>query len=243
MSWPWVEAHSVTLAGKGRWDTVPDKKDYPGAGRFVPDDKAGLPAVAQAAQGCQGCDLFENATQMVFGRGAADAAVVLIGEQPGDAEDRAGQPFVGPAGQLLDRALKDAGLPPDDTYTTNAVKHFRWKPAPHGGKRRIHQKPEAWQIRACWPWLEAELARLAPRVVVTLGATAGQALFGSSFRITSQRGTEIGWRAPSLEDGAGRDVTVVPTIHPSAVLRSDDRDAAYAGLVSDLRVAAASLRR
>lgn len=223
--------------------TVPDKKGYPGAGGFVPGEKAALSAVAKAAQGCRGCDLFENATQTVFGRGAADAAVVLIGEQPGDAEDRAGQPFVGPAGKLLDRALEDAGIPPGETYTTNAVKHFRWKPAPQGGKRRIHQKPEAWQIRACWPWLEAELARLTPRVVVTLGATAAQALFGSSFRITRQRGTEIDWCAPSLRDGDGRDVTVVPTIHPSAVLRSDDRDAAYAGLVADLRVAASSLRR
>ena len=146
-----------------------------------------------------------------------------------------------PAGKLLDRALAEAGIDPGVTYTTNAVKHFRWRPAPGGGKRRIHQRPDTWQVRACWPWLEAELARLAPSVVVTLGATAGQALFGSSFRVTSERGTRLRWCAPALRDGQEREVTVVPTIHPSAVLRAEDREAAYAGLVSDLRVAAAAL--
>jgi uracil-DNA glycosylase len=219
-----------------------DQHGYPGAGGFVPGDAAGLPAVSRAAEGCRGCDLYQRATQTVFGRGPADAAVVLIGEQPGDAEDRAGRPFVGPAGKLLDRALEEAGISPDDAYTTNAVKHFSWKPAPRGGKRRIHQRPESWQVRACWPWLAAELSRLAPQVVVTLGATAGQALFGSSFRVSAQRGTVIGWRAPSLGDHPGRDVSVVPTIHPSAGLRADDRDDAYAGLVGDLRVAASSVR-
>jgi DNA polymerase len=215
---------------------VADLNDYPGAGRFVPGGAASLAAVAKAAQACQGCDLYQRATQTVFGEGSERAAVALIGEQPGDAEDRAGKPFVGPAGRLLDRALEEAGISPRITYTTNAVKHFRWKPEPRGGKRRIHQRPDTWQVRACWPWLEAELARLAPSVVVTLGATAGQALFGTSFRVTTQRGTEIRWCAP-----AGREVTVVPTIHPSAVLRADDRDAAYAGLVRDLRVAASAL--
>lgn len=217
-------------------------KEYPGARAFVPGDDASLAALARAAQGCRGCDLYERATQAVFGLGPARAAVVLIGEQPGDAEDRAGRPFVGPAGRLLDRALRDAGIPPGDTYQTNAVKHFRWKPAPQGGKRRIHQRPEAWQVRACWPWLAAELSRLAPDVVVTLGATAGQALFGSSFRVTSQRGTPVPWSAPARGGSTGREVTVVATIHPSAVLRADDRDAAYAGLVTDLRAAAAALR-
>ena len=177
----------------------------------------------------------------MFGQGAAKAEVVLIGEQPGDAEDRAGKPFVGPAGKLLDRALADAGIDPAITYTTNAVKHFRWKPDPRGGKRRIHERPDTWQLRACWPWLAAELARLTPSVVVPLGATAGQALFGSSFRVTGARGTQIRWCAPALRDGEEREVTVVPTIHPSAVLRADDRDAAYAGLVSDLCAAAAVL--
>jgi DNA polymerase len=219
---------------------MPDPRDYPGAERFVPDGRAGLAAVARAARGCQGCDLYERATQTVFGKGAARPTAVLIGEQPGDAEDRAGQPFVGPAGKLLDRALADAGIDPGVTYTTNAVKHFRWKAAP-GGKRRIHERPDTWQVRACWPWLAAELARLEPSVVVTLGATAGQALFGSSFRVTNARGTQIPWAAPGPRKGEEREVTVVPTIHPSAVLRAGDRDSAYAGLVSDLCVAAAAL--
>jgi uracil-DNA glycosylase family 4 len=154
---------------------------------------------------------------------------VLIGEQPGDAEDQAGEPFVGPAGKLLDRALADAGISPKVTYTTNAVKHFRWKPEPRGGKRRIHERPDTWQVKACWPWLAAQLSRLQPSVVVTLGATAGQALFGSSFKVTSEHGTQISWPAPGRAEGRTRQVTVVPTIHPSAVLRADDRDAAYAG--------------
>jgi DNA polymerase len=217
-----------------------DKKDYPGVGEFVPAERAGLPAVARAVQDCHGCDLHERATQAVFGHGSADARVMLIGEQPGDAEDRAGLPFVGPAGRLLDRALAEAGIAPEVTYTTNAVKHFRWKPAPRG-KRRIHQTPEAWQVTACFPWLAAETARLSPAVVVTLGATAGRALFGSSFRVTRQRGTEVTWSAPA-PGGKEREITVVPTIHPSAVLRADDRDAAYAGLVSDLRVAASAVK-
>ena len=221
---------------------MPDKNGYPGAAGFVPGDGATLAELAQAVQGCRGCDLYERATQAVFGRGSSDAAVVLIGEQPGDAEDKAGEPFVGPAGKLLDRALAEAGISPKVTYTTNAVKHFRWKPDPRGGKRRIHERPETGQMRACWPWLAAELARLNPRVVVTLGATAGQALFGASFRITTVRGTRIPWSAPGPSESATREVTVVPTIHPSAVLRADDRDAAYAGLVSDLHAAASALK-
>jgi DNA polymerase len=220
---------------------MPDHKDYPGAARFVPGGRASLVTVARAAQACEGCDLYERATQTVFGQGAASPAVVLIGEQPGDAEDRAGKPFVGPAGKLLDRALADAGIDPKVSYTTNAVKHFRWKPAPGGGKRRIHERPDTWQVRACRPWLDAELARLAPGVIVTLGATAGQALFGSSFRVTSVRGTRQRWCAPALGDGQEREVIVVPTIHPSAVLRAEDRDGAYDGLVSDLRAAAAAI--
>src|SRR6266704_76511 len=220
---------------------MPDHKDYPGAGRFVPSARASLATVARAARGCQGCDLHERATQTVFGRGAARPAAVLIGEQPGDAEDRAGEPFVGPVGKLLGHALADAGIDPGVTYTTNTVKHFRWKPAPGGGKRRIHERPDTWQVRACWPWLAAELARLAPSVVVTLGATAGQALLGNSFRVTSARGPQIRWSAPGLREGEEREITVVPTIHPAAVLRAEDRDGEYAGLVSDLCVAAAAL--
>jgi DNA polymerase len=214
---------------------------YRGAAAFVPDG-GGLAALAEAVQSCHGCDLYERATQAVFGRGRPRAGMVLVGEQPGDAEDKQGKPFVGPAGRVLDRALAEAGIGQEDVYTTNAVKHFRWKPDPSGGKRRIHEKPDAGQIRACRPWLDAELSRLAPDVVVTLGATAGQALLGSSFRVGAARGTAISWTAPD-RGGDGREVTVVPTIHPSAVLRADNRDAAFTGLVADLSVAAAQLRR
>ena len=223
------------------------KDDYPTAAPFVPRD-ADLDGMARAAQECRGCDLYQNATQTVFGEGAAGADVVLIGEQPGDAEDRQGRPFVGPAGRLLDRALGEAGISRGNAYVTNAVKHFRWKLAPGGGKRRIHQKPEAWQLAACRPWLDAELGRLRPQVLVVLGATAGQALFGSSFRVTKTRGQVLGWRpanapADGTPDGAG-EFCVVPTVHPSSVIRADDadREAAYADFVADLRVAARQLR-
>lgn len=215
-----------------------DRHGYPTAAAFVPDN-GDLAVLARASLGCQGCDLYQNASQTVFGEGAADAAVVLIGEQPGDMEDRQGKPFVGPAGRLLDRALSDAGLPHDRAYVTNAVKHFRWKPAPGGGKRRIHQKPDMWQVSACRPWLDAEFARLNPRVVVTLGATAGQALFGSSFRIGRVRGEQLSWRSEPDSD----ELTVVPTVHPSSVIRLQgaERDEAYAGLVKDLQSATALL--
>ena len=215
-----------------------DQHGYPTAAAFVPDT-GDLAALARAARGCQGCDLYERATQAVFGEGAADAAVVLIGEQPGDQEDRQGRPFVGPAGRLLDAALGDAGIPRERAYVTNAVKHFRWKPAPGGGKRRIHQRPDLWHVSACRPWLDAEFARLSPRVLVTLGATAGQALFGSAFRIGGARGEALSWPA-GPDDG---EFTVVPTVHPSSVIRVQgaEREDAYAGLVKDLKVAAALL--
>jgi DNA polymerase len=215
---------------------VADRHGYPTAAAFVPDT-GDLAALAQAALGCQGCDLYERATQTVFGEGAADAAVVLVGEQPGDMEDRQGKPFVGPAGRLLDAALSDAGIPRDRAYVTNAVKHFRWKPAPSGGKRRIHQRPDLWEISACRPWLDAEFARLSPRVVVTLGATAGQALFGASFRIGSVRGESLSWQSGP----EGDELTVVPTVHPSSVIRTQgtEREQAYAGFVKDLQAAAA----
>jgi DNA polymerase len=216
---------------------VADKDDFPGAGEFVPDGRPALSALAAAVQDCRGCDLYERATQAVFGRGARGASLVLVGEQPGDAEDRQGAPFVGPAGRILDQALSQAGIRREDAYVTNAVKHFRWKPDPRGGKRRIHERPDAGQLRACRPWLDAELVRLSPRVIVTLGATAGQALFGSSFRVSAHRGALVSWEAPARGGGV-RDIDVVPTIHPSAVLRADNRDAALDGLVADLRVAA-----
>jgi DNA polymerase len=181
--------------------------------------------LAAEAAGCQACDLYRNATQTVFGRGAARARILLLGEQPGDQEDKAGDPFVGPAGRILDKALANVGLNRDDVYMTNAVKHFKWTAK---GKRRIHQRPSAGEVAACRQWLEAELAAVDPAVIVLLGATAGQALFGSKFRVGAARGQVL--------DLDGR--AVVATIHPSAVLRVQepaDRDEQYAGLVADLR--------
>lgn len=210
----------------------------PTAAPFVPQgaDLAGLRAAARA---CRGCDLYRNATQTVFSRGPVTARIVFVGEQPGDVEDRRGEPFVGPAGRLLDRAVEEAGLDPDQIYTTNAVKHFKFTTA-GPGKRRIHATPDGTEIAACRPWLEAELSLLSPEVVVTLGATAGRALLGSSFRVTKSRGVLLPWPPEGfpVEEAATQGGYLLATIHPSAVLRADDRDAAYAGLVADLRVAA-----
>src|SRR5579884_1607614 len=189
---------------------------------------AELDRLAAEAVGCRACDLYRHATQTVFGRGPGDARVFLVGEQPGDQEDRQGEPFVGPAGRILADAMTEAGLKRDEVYVTNAVKHFKWTAK---GKRRIHQKPAAGEVAACHRWLEAELAAVDPAVVVALGATAGQALFGSRFRVGAARGQDL--------DLDGR--AVVATIHPSAVLRVPDpadRDEQYAGLVTDLRRAA-----
>lgn len=191
-----------------------------------------LELLAREAAGCQACDLYKNATQTVFGRGAADAGMLLLGEQPGDQEDKAGEPFVGPAGRMLDKALAEAGVRRDDVYVTNAVKHFKWTAK---GKRRIHQRPSATEVSACERWLNAELATVDPAVIVVLGATAGQALFGSKFRVGTARGQVL--------DHEGR--AVVATIHPSAVLRvqeSADREREYAGLVADLRRAVEVMR-
>jgi uracil-DNA glycosylase len=186
---------------------------------------AGLRQLAAGAVSCQDCDLYRNATQTVFGRGPAEARIFLVGEQPGDQEDKAGEPFVGPAGRILDKALAEVGLSRDDVYMTNAVKHFKWTAK---GKRRIHQRPSAGEVAACRQWLEGELAVVDPAVVVALGATAGQALFGSRFRVGAARGQVL--------DLDGR--TVIATIHPSAVLRvpqPTERDKELAGLVADLR--------
>ncbi len=198
------------------------------AAPFLPE-KLSLSALREAVQGCRGCDLYRNATQAVLGEGPAHAEVVLVGEQPGDQEDKAGKPFVGPAGKLLDRALEEAGIERSQTYVTNAVKHFKWQAR---GKRRIHQKPTWSEQAACRPWLEAELAVLGPRVVVPLGATAGQSLLGRDFRVTRDRGR------PLESDLAEH---VVATIHPSAVLRADDREAEYQGFLADLKVVASLL--
>ncbi len=201
------------------------------AAPFVPRTRS-LPALAEAARGCRGCPLWRVGTQTVFGEGPARARMLLVGEQPGDQEDLAGRPFVGPAGRLLDQALTAAGIQRDDTYVTNAVKHFKWVPA---GKRRLHKKPSAREVAACRPWLDAEIAGLRPDVVVALGATAAQSLMGPAFRITRDRGkvftpTEGAW-------------VFVGTLHPSAILRGkpEERAAGLAGLVADLKIAAQAL--
>ncbi|MEV0639611.1 UdgX family uracil-DNA binding protein [Streptomyces sp. NPDC050619] len=204
---------------------------------FVPEEAHSLPTLRRAAAQCKGCPLHQNATQTVFGAGNKDARVMLIGEQPGDQEDRQGKPFVGPAGHLLDRALEEAGLNPADAYVTNAVKHFKFTQA-EPRKRRIHKQPTLREMTACGPWLAAELAIVEPELIVILGATAGKALLGSSFRVTQVRGTVL------EEEIHGRRERLVPTVHPSSVLRAQDdkdRKAAYRGLVSDLEVAAHAL--
>ena len=191
------------------------------------DVAARLLAVAEEAAGCRDCPLWERGTQTVFGAGSPDARLVLVGEQPGDREDLEGKPFVGPAGRLLDDALEAADIARDDVYITNAVKHFKWEAR---GKRRIHKRPNRTEVVACRQWLDAELGLLTPEVLVTLGATAGQALFGSSFRIKD---------ATDVLDFEG--FPVVSTIHPSAVLRArtdEDREAMFAQLAGDLRRAA-----
>jgi uracil-DNA glycosylase family protein len=191
-----------------------------------------LEQLREIAATCQGCDLWRDATQTVFGEGDASAELVLVGEQPGDAEDRAGRPFVGPAGRLLDRALEEAGIDRRKVYVTNAVKHFKWT---RRGKVRLHKKPNAEEIRACRPWLDAELQVVQPRVLVCLGATAAQALLGSTFRVSRQRGEFVESDLAPL---------VLATVHPSSVLRAPDdasRAAAYDGLVDDLAKVAKAL--
>ncbi|MFF9214097.1 MULTISPECIES: UdgX family uracil-DNA binding protein [unclassified Streptomyces] len=197
---------------------------------FVPDG-AGLDELRKAAAGCRGCPLHRDATQTVFGAGNPHARVMLVGEQPGDQEDRQGKPFVGPAGKLLDRALAEAGIDPAQAYVTNAVKHFKFTRA-EPKKRRIHKAPSLREMTACGPWLAAELAVVEPELIVVLGATAGKALLGSSFRVTEVRGTVL------EREIHGRKERLVPTAHPSSVLRSEDRESAFRGLVSDLRTAA-----
>lgn len=202
------------------------------AREFLPE-RLSLPALRRAAKDCRGCPLHRNATQTVFGAGPAGARLILVGEQPGNDEDIAGAPFVGPAGRLLDRALEEAGIARDDAYVTNVVKHFKWE---RRGSRRLHKKPTAREIRACMPWLEQEIAVIRPTVLVCLGATAAQALLGRSFRVTEQRGRLIAdERAPY----------VLATVHPSSILRqptSEQRRAEQARFVADLAVAAAALR-
>src|SRR3954451_11718266 len=183
-----------------------------------------LERLREVAAGCKACDLWERGTQTVFGEGARKAEVMLVGEQPGDQEDQAGAPFVGPAGKMLDRALDDAGIDRKSTYVTNAVKHFKWKAR---GARRIHDKPSWTEAMACRPWLDAEVALVKPRALVLMGATAAQSLLGKTFKVTQERGRPLDSELAEL---------VVATIHPSAILRAENRDEMYAGLVDDLRV-------
>ena len=187
-----------------------------------------LPSLRDAAAACTACELWRSGTQTVFGEGAPEAEVMLVGEQPGDREDVEGRPFVGPAGRLLDEALEEAGIDRRLAYVTNVVKHFKWAPR---GKRRIHQKPNAAEIAACRPWLEAELAVLHPRVLVCLGATAAQALLGRQFRVSRQRGELV--ESPLAPN-------VIATVHPSSILRADEdtRELEYREFVRDLETVA-----
>jgi DNA polymerase len=199
---------------------------------FLPEHRS-LSNLIEASKSCRGCSLYVKATQTVFGEGPAKARVVMIGEQPGDVEDKEGRPFVGPAGHLLDRALEAAGIDRRTVYVTNAVKHFKFE---ERGKARLHKKPSVGEVRACHPWLRAELGVIRPEVVVLLGATAAQALLGSSFRVTRDRGKAI---ASDLAR------YVIATAHPSSILRAPDsasREAGFDALVHDLRLVADALR-
>jgi uracil-DNA glycosylase len=207
---------------------------HPGAAQWVKKG-ASLQQLAEALPSCRGCDLADNGSRPVFGAGPDNARVVMVGEQPGDIEERRGQPFVGPAGKLLDRALEAAEIDRSQVWVTNSVLHFKFSQrAP--GQRRIHQTPDVHEVAACKPWLEAQLNRLRPELVILLGATAAKALLGPSFRVTKQRGTLI-------PGPPGSGAQLIATIHPSAVLRGDDeqRDVMFDGLVADLRVAASAL--
>jgi DNA polymerase len=199
---------------------------------FLPADRS-LRGLRLAAEGCEGCDLYVCGTQTVFGEGAPDARVVFVGEQPGDQEDVAGRPFVGPAGRLLDEALDAVGIDRDSVYVTNAVKHFKWTPK---GKRRIHAKPDLLEVAACRPWLVAELDVIRPQLVVCLGATAAQSLLGKDFRVTRQRGEFRPWPAAGTASAYGE---ITATVHPSSILRAGDRRAGEMELfVADLRLVA-----
>jgi len=199
---------------------------------FVPETRS-LAKLREAAADCKACDIWKTGTQTVFGEGSSDAEIVFVGEQPGDKEDLAGRPFIGPAGRVLDEALELAGIDRSLAYVTNAVKHFKWTPR---GKRRIHKKPNAAEMAACRPWLNAELDAVQPKVLVALGATAAQALLGRQFRVTKQRGV------PVESDLAPH---VIATVHPSSILRQEtdeDREAAMKAFVDDLKVVAKLLR-
>ena len=209
------------------------REKYPGAESFLPS-RSTLPKLRAAVQDCRGCPLYLGATQAVFGEGPADARIILVGEQPGDREDLEGHPFVGPAGKLLDRALQAAGLERGKVFITNAVKHFNFEPR---GKFRLHKRPPAMAVKACRPWLEAELGLLEPEVMVLLGATAAQAILGATFRVTKDRGKVIQHDLVPA---------IIATLHPSAILRAPDeaaREASFQLLVTDLKLAAKRAKR
>jgi DNA polymerase len=227
---PIVHLHTTTDKGRARADSVSTGS----AADFMPPDPT-LTKLRKAAAECRGCRLWTIGTQTVFGEGPPDARVLIVGEQPGDSEDRLGRPFVGPAGRLLDTALDAAGIVRGDVYVTNAVKHFSWEKR-EGTKRRIHKKPGDREIRACFPWLDQEVALLRPDVIVCLGATAAQALLGKDFRVTQQRGRAI---------PTDRGPTVFTTVHPSAVLRAppEAREAAEREFFADVRKVGQHLAR
>jgi uracil-DNA glycosylase len=202
------------------------------AAAFFPEERT-IEKLRLAAAGCRACELWTRGTQTVFGEGSSRAKVVFVGEQPGDREDLEGRPFVGPAGRMLDRALDDAGINRDEVYVTNVVKHFKWE---ERGKRRIHSKPNAREIRACRPWLDAEIAELEPEALVLLGATAAQAILGAQFRVLKQRGEFVPSPLAPL---------VMATVHPSSLLRAPDNESRRRGMeafTSDLRKLASALR-
>ncbi|MGA9586914.1 MAG: UdgX family uracil-DNA binding protein [Terracidiphilus sp.] len=205
-------------------------KKSPNAEPFVPEHGT-LAVLRNAVQQCRGCDLYRDATQAVFGEAQAQSSkdrpsLMMVGEQPGDREDIEGRPFVGPAGKLLDKCLEEAGIPRSEVYITNAVKHFKWEPR---GKRRLHKKPTPTEVRACRPWLDAEIEALDPKLIVCLGSTASQALLGSDFRVTRERGK------PIERHGLP---TVIATVHPSSILRArtdEDRHKEKANFIADLK--------
>jgi uracil-DNA glycosylase len=208
------------------------KPSYPTAAAFLPDELS-LPKLRLAAAACKGCDLWKRATQAVFGEGRPYARIVMVGEQPGDKEDLQGHPFVGPAGAILNKALAAAGIDRNDVYVTNIVKHFKWEPR---GKRRIHKKPNALEISACRPWLDAEIEVIRPDVVVLLGATAAQGLLGRDFRVTHHRGE---WISSSVA------ASVMATVHPSSILRAPDDESRHEEMrkfISDLKKVAARIK-
>ncbi|WP_428940908.1 UdgX family uracil-DNA binding protein [Fontivita pretiosa] len=229
-------ASHFTARSSKRGNEAGDKAgdELPTAAAFMPA-RLSLPQLRQASATCRGCPLYRNATQTVFGDGPADASVMLVGETPGDREDRTGKPFVGPAGNLLDRALAEAQIDRGEVYLTNAVKHFKFEPR---GKHRIHRRPSAREIQACLPWLKSEIATVKPKLLVCLGATAAQALLGKAFRVTRSRGQvlrDTPW-APA----------VVATVHPSSILRAPDdaaRQRGYREFVADLKVVKREMQR